>query len=136
MRDFVALREAMDRIMNEGMPVTGNGKGVAELRPAVDAYENEDEVVLEVVLPGVQPEDVEVTFDKDSLTVAGTIPMRDGEQTWVLRERGRGVFKRRFALQTPIDIDKVDARFDKGILTLRLPKSEAVKPRKIAVLSN
>ena len=134
MRDFVTLREAMDRFMNEGIaPVAnGNGKGV-EIRPAVDAYENEDEVVLEVSLPGVAPEDVEVTFDKDSLTVAGTIPARDAEKSWVLRERGRGEFKRRFALQTPIDVDKVDARFEAGILTLRLPKSEAVKPRKIEI---
>ncbi len=139
MRDFVTLREAMDRLMGEGFGqgwTAGNGKQGTEIRPAVDAWENEDEVVLEVALPGVTPDEVDVTFDKDSLTVAGSFAARDSEKTWVLRERGRGDFKRRFALQTPIDVDKVEARFDRGILTLRLPKSEAVKPRKIEILAN
>jgi HSP20 family protein len=136
MRDFVALQDAMDRFVGEGRMRNGNGKAAShEFRPAVDAWEDEDAVVLEMALPGLKAEDVDVTFDKDSLTVSGLSPARDEEKTWVLLERPRGEFKRRFALQTPIDVDQVRASFSDGILSLHLPKVEAVKPRKIEVVA-
>jgi len=140
MRDFVSLREAMDRLFEESVTPTlrGNGEGQpgAFHRPAADAWESGDAVVIELALPGIDPAEVDVTFEQDSVVISGTLPSRAEEQTWVLRERARGPFQRRFTLNTPIDVDKAEASYKDGVLTLNLPKSEATKPRKIDVRFN
>jgi HSP20 family protein len=103
------------------------------LTPRADAWENEEQVTIEMALPSVNPEDVEITFEQDTLTIQGTFPARDDSKNWILREIRRGTFQRRFTLQVPIDVDKVAANYRNGLLVLTLPKSEAVKPRKIMV---
>jgi len=139
LRDFVSLREAMDRLVEDSFIPAFKGGDVranGSYRPAADAWESADAVVVELALPGADPNSVEVTYEQDSLTVSGTLPERDADQTWVLRERPRGGFQRRFALNTPIEVEKAEATFKDGVLTLRLPKSEATKPRKINVRMN
>ena len=101
--------------------------------PRADAWENDDEVVIELSLPGVKSDDVDITFEKDTLTVDGKIGSYDEQKNWILRERRRGSFHRSFSLRVPIDVDQVEATYRDGLLVLRLPKSEAIKPRKIAV---
>ena len=82
---------------------------------------------------GAEAEGVEVSFENGSLTVSGQLPQRDADQRWVLTELPQGRFQRRFSLKTPIDADRIEAKVNAGLLTLTLPKSEQVKPRKIAV---
>jgi len=139
MRDFVSLREAMDRLFEDSVvqrPVNGRSGAGGQFQPAADAWESEDAVTIELALPGAAPEDVDITYEKDSLVVRGSTAPRAEDKTWVLAERARGAFQRRFALNTPIDVDKAEASFQGGVLTLRLPKSEATKPRKINVRAN
>lgn len=138
MRDFVSLREAMDRLVEDSFvrtPRGGNGAD-GQFRPAADAWESEDAVVIELSLPGASPDDVEITYEQDTLVIGGSVPARDDAHTYVLAERARGPFQRRFTLNTSIDVDKAEASFHNGVLTLRLPKSEAIKPRKINVRVN
>jgi HSP20 family protein len=151
--EFLTLREAMDRLLqdsfvrNQGNPTAQDGRFFV---PPANAWESQDEVVLELALPGVNPDNVDITFEQDTLTISGHFqqPQRSNGQNgqnghngqngqsgrnWILFELPRGQFHRRFNLQVPLDADRVEATYNNGILTLHLPKSEAVKPRKIQV---
>ena len=133
--EFVPFRQVMNRLVSDlpWAPLPLQTPQESSLRPAADAQETDDAVVLTVALPGVQPADVEVGFENDTLTVSGSLPTREEGLRWVLAERPQGRFHRRFTLKTPIDADAIQAHFAHGVLTLTLPKSEQVKPRKIAV---
>jgi len=135
--DVVSLRDAMDRLFQESFvrsPRGDNGGAAGQyLIPPADAWENEDEVVIELALPGANHESVDVTFEHDSVTISGQIQGPAEGHAYILRERATGPFQRRFNLNVPVDADKAEATFDNGLLRLRLPKSEAVKPRKIQV---
>ncbi len=135
-RDVMALTRAMDRMLEERL---GRLSGLEEfegervITPPADAWEDDDAVVIELALPGADPSQVEVSYEKDLLMVTGRIEPRDEDKQWVLRERARGPFQRQFTLRTPVEPDQAEAHFVNGVLSLKLPKSEAVKPRKIAI---
>lgn len=136
-RELFTLRNAMDKLFEDSYqrvqaPVNQRFNE-NYLTPSADAWENEQQVTIEMALPGVNPEDVEITFEQDTLTIGGTFPARDDSKNWILREIRRGTFQRRFTLQVPIDVDNVEATYRNGLLVLTLPKSKAVKPRKITV---
>ena len=102
---------------------------------ALDVGETENDFVVKAALPGVKPDDVQITVHGDTLTIRGESKVQEekkGEQ-WHLRERRHGVFQRSLSLSAPVDSDKARAEFENGVLTLTLPKSEAAKPRQIKV---
>jgi len=101
--------------------------------PRVDIVETDKEVTLLADLPGVSNEDVELRFEKGQLVLSGKVKPRLGDKRFVLREYGEGDFYRAFAIHESIDATKIEASCKHGILTVRLPKVEAVKPRQITV---
>jgi HSP20 family protein len=132
--DLLSLRQAMDRLFEESFvnPRTwqfGEGQFVP-----VDVYATSDEVVVEAILPGVKPEEVDITMEGNTLTIAGDtsamIPDREG---LLLQEIRRGRFSRTLTLPAGLEADKATATFEDGILTLRIPKAEQVKPRQIKI---
>ena len=135
--NILTLHKAMDRLFENSMnrihEEIRHSQEDHYIIPRADAWENEDEVGIELSLPGVKSDDVDITFEKDTLTIAGKISAHEEEKNWILRERRHGTFQRSFSLRVPIDIEKVEATYHDGLLVLRLPKSEASKPRKIAV---
>ncbi len=134
-RETLSLRDAMSRLFEDSvvrMPQRGSPPAVGFM-PVADAWEDGDAVTIEMVLPGLQPDQVDVTFEQDSLVVTGELAEREDTRNWILRERARGRFQRRFTLGVPIDPDRVQASFANGVLNLRLPKREEIKPRKITV---
>jgi HSP20 family protein len=134
-RETLSLRDAMSRLFEDSfvrMP-QGTAQAAGGFAPVADAWEDGDAVTIEMILPGMNPDQVEVTFEQDSLVVSGELPEREDDRTWILRERARGRFTRRFTLGVPIDPDRVEASFTNGVLSLRLAKREEIKPRKIAV---
>lgn len=136
MRDLITLREAVDRMVNEGVVSRGREEGNWEGRPlrlALDAYSDEEAIMVKASVPGIDPETVEITFEKDTLTIRGELHRAEEGVNYLLRERPFGPFERTVTVNTPIDTDKIDAEFDNGELTIRLPKSEAVKPKVIEV---
>ena len=136
-REALTLREAMDRLFEDNsMPMKRSAGSVSGHPVPVDAWEDQDRLVLEVSLPGLTADVVDVTIEDDSLTIAGTFPARDQERPWLLRERVQGRFERRFTLNTPVEIDEISAEMKNGVLTITVPKSESVKPRKIEVSAN
>ncbi|MDQ4076920.1 MAG: Hsp20/alpha crystallin family protein [Chloroflexota bacterium] len=133
--EFLTLRNAMDRLFQDSFnrwQQTGNGDERV-LVPRADAWESEDEVTVEMALPGVSPENVDITVEQDTLTIQGTFPPLDQNKHWILRERPHGTFQRRFNLHVPVDVNNVSANYRNGLLILTLPKSEESKPRRIEV---
>ncbi len=135
-RDIVSLRDMMDRLFEDAF-VTPRGMimpfGGSEL--AVDMYETNDNVVVKTALPGVNPDDVDVTITGDTLTIKGESKeeTENKEENYLRRERHYGSFSRSVTLPSGLQTDKTEASFDNGMLTLKIPKSEQVKPKSIKV---
>ena len=129
-RDMITMRDAMDRLFDESIrPRTAN----AVWALPIDAYVNDDSIVLQADIPGLKPDELEVTLEGDTLTIRGEFKPRAEERKYLLRERPAGRFERTLTINTTIDNSKVEATFDHGVLTLTLPKAEAVKPRQISI---
>jgi HSP20 family protein len=103
--------------------------------PRVDILETDEELFLHVDLPGVRPEDVELRFEQNELTIHGRVAPRN-EESGLLCEYDTGEFHRVFRINEDVDVNNITATLKNGVLTLRLPKSERVKPRKITVAGN
>jgi len=135
--DLVSLRQAMDRLFEESFvnPRTW-GMGNEQLVP-LDVLVSDDEVVVQAVLPGIKPEDVDITVEGSTLTISGdtgtTTNEKDGNL--VLQEIRRGRFMRTLSLPAGLVPDKATATFEDGVLTLRIPKAEELKPRQIRITS-
>jgi HSP20 family protein len=103
--------------------------------PPVNVWEDANHIYVEAELPGLSPENLNVTVSEGNLlTLEGEFKAPEVEKAlWQRRERGVGKFGRVLKLATTVDADKVVATFERGVLTLTLPKSELAKPHKIAV---
>jgi HSP20 family protein len=103
--------------------------------PAVDIYETENDLVLKADLPDVNPNDVDVRVENQTLTVAGErkFEKQDTAKGYHRIERSYGNFTRSFAVPNSFDTEKISAAFKNGVLTVTLPKKEAAKPRQIKI---
>ncbi|NNL67067.1 MAG: Hsp20/alpha crystallin family protein [Myxococcales bacterium] len=109
----------------------------AAARPAVDLVAFEDRIELHADLPGLSQEDVEVQFEDGALTIRGKRDLDVAEGGRVLRrERGGASFVRSFALGEDVDVDGIEANMKDGVLRIKLPRSERVRPRQIPVQVN
>jgi HSP20 family protein len=138
LRDMVSLREAMDRLFAESFvsPRSWSApteEGVATL--ALDVFEDDNDVTVQASVPGVKPEDIELSITGDVLTIKGETREQKEERQgdYHVRERRCGAFQRSITLPAQIDADKADAKFKDGVLTLTLPKREEVKPKTIKI---
>ena len=112
----------------------GNGHATEEfVAPAATVLENADGYTLEVEMPGVSKENLEMWVEKNELTILGRRSMPSVEGTLIHRESRPENFRRSFELDPSIDAGKISAKIEQGVVTLTLPKAEQVKPRKIAV---
>jgi len=136
MRDVATWREAMDRFLEEswGRPrAFRRGTPEEPLRLPVDVYTTAEEIVVTASLPGLLPEEVDITLEGDTLTIRGELRPPLGNVEYLFQERPYGPFSRALTLNVPVDVDKVEAVFENGVLTLTLPKVEEVKPKSIKV---
>ena len=103
--------------------------------PAVDIYETENELVLKADLPDVNQKDIDVRVENQTLTIAGTRNFEKHEESKGFHriERSYGNFVRSFAVPNTFDTETVSASYQNGVLTVKLPKKEAAKPRQIKV---
>ncbi len=108
-------------------------RGGTYYTPRTDIYETEDEIVLSCDMPGVKPQDLDVRFERGELSLHGKVAPRGPSGAFLQQEYGIGDFYRSFSIQPEIDVEKISAEFRNGVLTVRLPKQERIKPRKIAV---
>jgi HSP20 family molecular chaperone IbpA len=101
--------------------------------PRFDIWENEDELVLYGDLPGVDAKNLELRFEDKQLSIHGCVESRHNGVQYLYAEYGVGDFFRTFAIGESIDASKISAELKNGVLTIHLPKSEAVKPKRIEV---
>src|SRR4051794_18144031 len=129
-REMDGFRTEVDRLF--GRPVLGTAAAAA---PALNVWEDETSFYVEADLPDVAPDKLDVTVKEGNrLTVSGERRQIDPPNAvWHRQERFAGTFSRELMLPTPVDADKVQAKYENGVLKLTLPKSESARPRRIAV---
>ncbi|GBF04123.1 heat shock protein Hsp20 [Deinococcus aerius] len=128
-REIEELTQRMDRAFGNGMTTQG-----ARLAPPVDVHEDEQGLELTLDLPGVQPDDIQIEAENQTLTVQAKRDYTRGEGRTAHRvERAYGTFIRTFSVPAKYDLTKVEATFDHGTLTLRVPRSEAAQKRTVQV---
>ncbi len=137
-RDLISLREAMDRLFEESW-VRPRARWLLPIGEtlAIDMYETADSVVVKTAVPGVKPEDIDITITGNSLTIAGETKAEEKveEENYIRRERRYGRFSRSVTLPSGVQGEKAEATFDHGLLTLTIPKAEEAKPKVIKVKS-
>jgi HSP20 family protein len=125
----------LERQMNHLFDGRFHSLADASCFPAVNVWTNEDGAYLTAELPGVELKDMDISVVGEVLTLKGEHapePLEEGAEVH-RQERGCGSFNRSIQLPFPIDVNKVEARLDKGVLYVTLPRAEADKPRKITV---
>ena len=129
------LRSAVDQVFGNYMGRPGSMRLYRGVFPAFNITENEDNLYLAAELPGIDPQDIDITATADSITLRGARkePTTGEEVNYHQRERDFGTFRRVINLATKIDTDKINASYKNGILTVVLPKAEEIKPKQIAI---
>ena len=103
----------------------------------MDAYRENGSFVVQVEIPGVDPESIDLTVEQNVLTIhAERRPVYDNDVERIVAERSFGAFSRQLFLGDTLDADKLTATYDAGVLTIRIPVAEQAKPRKISISSN
>jgi HSP20 family protein len=136
-RDLDSIQDELNRLF--GRTFSGPEKARPGVMggwvPALDVYETADEVVVSAELPGLDPKEVEVSVEDSTLTIRGQrqFEQETDEQNYHRIERRYGSFTRSIRLPQTADADKIQARFDKGVLKVEVPKREEAKPKRIEV---
>jgi len=140
LRDLMTTQREFDRLFRGVFsPVLAEGEvSTRTWAPPVDIYEDGDNLVLKAELPGVNPDDVEIRVEDNTLYLKGERKFEKEvkEQNYHRVERSYGNFTRTFSLPNSVDSDKVTANFKDGILTLTMPKKEEAKPKTIKINVN
>ena len=129
------LRREIDRLFEDTF---GRGDGGTSWTPAVDVQENQNELRLDLELPGLNPDEVEITTDNGVLTVRGEkkFERKEGDESrYHVVERSYGSFVRSFQLPQGLDESRIEATCDNGILSVHIPKSALPQPKKIQIKS-
>ncbi|MHB0858555.1 MAG: Hsp20/alpha crystallin family protein [Anaerolineae bacterium] len=132
----LSLRDAMDRLFETsyiGGPMGEFGDGGTGM--AMDVYETNDDVVIKATLPGVKPEDVDISVVGDVLTIKAEMKAEEDveEGNYIRHERRFGRLQRAVRLPSQVQADKAEAEFENGVLKLKVPKAEEVKPKTIQI---
>jgi HSP20 family protein len=133
--ELMTLRQAMDRLFDDTVfrPVNGYGTDVSRL--PLDVRSTPDALLVEAELPGMAPGDVEITVENGTLTIRAEdrVERSSEDGDWLVREISHGTVMRTVTLPTGLEADKAEATFEHGVLRLRIPKAEQVKPRQIQI---
>lgn len=146
--DVWTLRNTVDHLFNEtlggeqfsqGWSRNSNGRALVQAMP-LDVYSTDDEVVILAALPGMQPENLDLSINQDTVTLSGRVDSATATEEaqgakWYLHELWSGEVRRSITLPFPVDADQIQATFEHGILRVILPKAETAKPRKIEITS-
>ncbi len=135
--DLVTMQQAMDRLFDDAYqrrgPAWRQSERVAAL--PLDVYSTSNELIVQASVPGLNPDDVEITIEGDTLTIRGEAKSPLDNVEYHIQERQFGPFSRTLTLNVPVQADQAEAVFDKGVLTLTIPKAEEIRPKVIKVKS-
>jgi HSP20 family protein len=139
-RDMNVLREKMNRLFEDAFTGRGEEKEIttSTWAPAVDIFENENEVVLTAEIPGIDEKDIEIKIEDSTLTLKGErkFEKETKEENYHRIERSYGSFYRAFTLPQSVDTDKVQAEHENGVLKITLPKRQELKPRTVRIVKS
>ncbi len=132
-RRMMSMSDVLDNLFDQAFIMPRDG---GMTRPSIDVVENDNDVVVKAELPGYKPEDIDVRVEGNLLQLSGEFneeKENKQEGQYHLRERRHGSFTRVIPLPTDVNVDKANADFDNGVLTLTLPKEESAKPKRISI---
>jgi HSP20 family protein len=146
-REVMSLRNAMDQLLSQSFVSPSWATIPTTVYVPMDVCETEQGYTVRVSLPGVRPENVDITLEQNTLTIRGRFPPADEEpegeerreeeqrprKSWLLREITAGTFERTITFGRPVDAEHVEARLEHGMLTLNIPFAQGSRPRKIAL---
>jgi HSP20 family protein len=136
--DFDRLWNDIDRLFSERANRSRSAFPVSGFRPAIDLYDADDQLVVKVLIPGAKPEDLQLSLEQNVLTIQGSygyrLPEEEGRQIiWYRQEIGQGQFVESISLPVPVNAEQIQATFEDGILTVRLPKAEQARTKSIPI---
>jgi HSP20 family protein len=141
--DFVLLRDAMNQLLQDSVVPSGGARsgwstGTTARPMPLDVYATPDEAVVIAAVPGMSPEQLDITYTQNTLTLSGSVPSAAESEpgqnaTWYLRELWSGQVQRTVTLPFEVDASQAEATFEHGIVRITLPKAEWTKPQKIAI---
>ncbi|HHB89844.1 MAG TPA: Hsp20/alpha crystallin family protein [Anaerolineae bacterium] len=136
-REMMQLQNMVDRLFEaelaSTLPLWRQTAGAWAL--PLDVIETEDEFIVKASIPGIDPNELDISLADNVLTIKGEIKAEEEAEDvrYHLRERRFGMFQRSISLPVPVDADKVEAVYEHGVLTLHIPKAEEVKPKHISI---
>jgi HSP20 family protein len=137
LKDFVTLQDRMNQFLSDTLNnyEPENGRPVQDWVPAVDIYEDAEAIQLKAELPGMEMKEIEVKVANNTLEIRGEkkIEQEEKKENYHRVERVFGRFARSFRLPSTVAQDKIKAKYDRGVLTINLPKREETKPKSITV---
>jgi HSP20 family protein len=133
--EVMTMRESMDRLFEDFFTRRPRSAGPLVWQPAVEVFETDSEIVVKAELPGIDPKNVSVTVTGDGLTIKGEarVEHEDKGRNYYRRELRYGSFQRTIALPTEVKSEETKAAFKHGILEVKVPKAERVKPKSVKV---
>jgi HSP20 family protein len=133
-QEMLNLRRTVDRLF-DNVSTDHDWAQPTQWGLAVDVAENKDAIIVKASVPGINPDDLDVSYSDDTLTIRGEIKSENEvkEDQYHVRERRYGSFSRSITLPTKIKGDAIEASYQNGVVTLRLPKAEEVKPKRIEI---
>lgn len=136
-REMTGLQASINRLFDEFFSAPGfwGRRGFQGWMFPVDVKETADSVIVKADIPGINKEDVRITYQGNLLTISGErkSETKDERENYLRMERSYGSFSRTIAIDAPVDSDNIKARYHNGILEITLPKTEKGRPREIVI---
>jgi HSP20 family protein len=134
-RGVTTLQDQINRLFHDAFERTGEESNLTAWAPAVDIFENEQELVVKADLPEIDPKDLDIRVENNILTIRGErkFEKKVNEDNYLRVERAYGAFSRSFSLASTVNPEGVKADYQNGVLTLSIPKREEAKPKQIKV---
>ncbi|MBO0911184.1 MAG: Hsp20/alpha crystallin family protein [Acidobacteria bacterium] len=134
-REFTTLQDRMNRLFRDSYSDREDALTTSSFAPAVDVYEDEHTISLNIEVPGIDEKDIDVRIENNTLTVHGErkFEKEQKEENFRRVERQYGSFTRSFTLPNTVDTDGIQANYDKGVLKIQLAKKAEAKPKQIKV---
>jgi HSP20 family protein len=134
-RDLMSIQNELNRLFGRTYAGSEGGPSSGSWMPALDVFETQDKFVVTVELPGVNPDEVDVAVEDSTLTITGERKFYDNvsDEAFHRVERRYGSFARSLSLPQTADAERIEASFDRGVLTIEVPKVEQAKPKRIQI---
>ena len=135
-RELSTIQDRMNRLFQDAYsPTREEGLSSAAFAPPADVYEDENHVTLKLEVPGIEEKDLDIRVENNNLIIKGErkFEKEEKEENFRRVERQYGNFVRSFTLPATVDTDNINANYDKGVLTISMPKRAEAKPKQIQV---